>query len=136
MKIDVSTALAESSKLEKSKCVKNYPNVGTLQPKAVPFLHCTFVNWFGVKFTPKMNAFAHCCKSQLVEIGKVMVLTGDPLLSSWLNFGQFAVFNPQPTSKREALNRLIRLIVFFNTVKFIVILLAAWFDWPDLKLYL
>ena len=72
------------------------------------------------------------CKSQLVKMG----LSNNPLVGSWLNFGQFAVFNPQLSPKRKALNRLILLIVLFNLVKLHVIVLAAWLGFPDLKLWL
>ena len=65
-----------------------------------------------------------------------MAMIGNPLLASWLNFGQFATFNPRLTSRREALNRFIRLIVFLNAVKFVMIILAAWLGYPDLKLWL
>ena len=62
-------------------------------------------------------------------------MIGDPL-SSWLNFGQFGLFNPQASSKRKALNRLVRLILYFTTVKLAIILLAAIFGFPDLKFWL
>ena len=65
-----------------------------------------------------------------------MALIGNPLLGSWLNFGQFDAFNPRLTSTRVALNRFIRLIVFINAVKFFIIILAAWLGFPDLKLWL
>ena len=69
-----------------------------------------------------------------------MALIGNPLLESWLNFGQFEPFNPQLSarfsSKRKALNCLIKFIVFFSVFKYAIILLAAWLGFPDLKLIL
>ena len=71
-------------------------------------------------------------KSQLAKMG----LSNNPLVGSWLNFGQFVDFNPQLSPKRKALNRLILLIVLFNLMKLMVISLAAWLGFPDLKLWL
>ena len=65
-----------------------------------------------------------------------MAFTANPLLGHWLNFGQFELFNPHPFSKRNPLNCLIRSIILFNVVKCFIILLAAWFGFLDLKLYL
>lgn len=60
----------------------------------------------------------------------------DNPLVGFLNFGQFDLFNPRVSSKRQVINRLIKLIVFFNAFKIIVIVLAAWLGFLDLKLYL
>ena len=81
-----------------------------------------------------MNVFQilHLWKIQLTK----MCLTNNPLVSSWLNFGQFAFFNPKHSPKRNILNRLIMAIVLFNLVKLFVIALAAWLGFPDLKLWL
>ena len=69
-----------------------------------------------------------------------MALMGNPLVGSWLNFGQFEPFNPQLSawfsSKRKSLNCLIRFIVFFSAFKYAIILLATWLGYPDLKLIL
>ena len=65
-----------------------------------------------------------------------MDATDHPLVGSWLNFGQFSVFNPRLSSRGKVLNRLIRLIVFFNAVKVALIALAAWFGYLDLRLWL
>ena len=60
------------------------------------------------------------------------------LVESFLNFGQFDVFNPRSASKRKRVlfNRLIRLVAFFSACKIVFIVLAAWFGFLGLKLYL
>lgn len=60
------------------------------------------------------------------------------LVKNFLNFGQFDVFKPRPASKRKrmALNCLIRLVTFFSAFKIVTIVLAAWFGFLRLKLYL
>ena len=67
---------------------------------------------------------------------KKMGLIGNVLVDGWLNFGQFDLFNPLISPKRKLINRLIKLVLFFNVVKLIIILLAAWLGFPELKLYL
>ena len=58
-------------------------------------------------------------------------------MESYLSFGNFASFNPQlSTKKRIALNRLIKLIIFFNAFKLVFISLAEWLGHAELKLYL
>lgn len=67
-----------------------------------------------------------------------MGLTDNLFVNNFLNFGQFDLFSPQNSWKkrRASINRLIRLIAFFNAVKFIFINLAAFVGFPELKLYL
>ena len=65
-----------------------------------------------------------------------MDATTHPLVGSWLNFGQFSFFNPHLSSTGKVLNRLIRLIVFFNAVKLGLIALVAWLGYLDLRLWL
>ena len=67
-----------------------------------------------------------------------MAVTSNPFLSGYLNFGQFDLFNPQSyfTSNRIFINRLMRVVVFINAFKLILIVFGAWFGHPELKLYL
>ena len=82
------------------------------------------MNWFRVKRI--------CFLCQVEKMG----LVGNVLVNGWLNFGQFDLFNPLLSPKRELINLLIKLLLFFNVVKQFIILLAAWLGFPDLKLYL
>lgn len=63
-----------------------------------------------------------------------MSLTDNPLLTGYMSFGQFDLFGSSSFLKRKRviINRLIKLLIFFNTSKFIVILLGKWFG-LDLK---
>lgn len=67
-----------------------------------------------------------------------MWLKGNPFLKNYLSFGQFHFFNTGTWSKTERiiLNRLIKLVILINALKLIVIVLAAWFGFLDIKFYL
>lgn len=66
-----------------------------------------------------------------------MALKSNALLASPLSFGQFDLFNPQRSPKsRTIVNRLIKTILFFNAFKLLLVVLAAWLGYGDLKLYL
>ena len=67
-----------------------------------------------------------------------MDLTVNPLLGSYLNFGQFEAFNPRLSSNRnkEAINRWAKIIIFFNALKLVIIVVSSWSGFPDMKLYL
>lgn len=67
-----------------------------------------------------------------------MALNGNPLVNGYMNFGQFDLFKSSGflTRKRLVINRLINLLIFFNASKFLVILLAEWFEHFDLKPFL
>lgn len=77
------------------------------------------------------------CKSEISKFVKKMGLTGNPFLS-FINFGQFDLFNPKPLPKRKqmALIGLIKVITFFNFLKLAAIVLAAWSGFLNLKFYL
>ena len=70
--------------------------------------------------------------SKLVKI----VLISDPFLESYLIFGQFKFFNLRSRRNRIVLNHLIKMISFFHAFKLILIVLAAYVGYPELKLYL
>ena len=65
-----------------------------------------------------------------------MDLNANALLKNYLCFGNFGLFNPQSSSKGKLINRLIKLVAFFNAFKLIIIVSGAWFGQLDLKLYL
>ena len=67
-----------------------------------------------------------------------MDLDVNPLLTSYLNFGQFESFNPHLSSKgnKNLVNRWIKIIVFLNALKLFVIVLTAWCGFPGIKMYL
>ena len=58
------------------------------------------------------------------------------LMRSYLSFGNFALFNPPASSRRKVINRLIKLLLFFDALKILVIVLAEWLGHPEMKLYL
>lgn len=60
------------------------------------------------------------------------------LARNFLNFGNFSVLNSQLTAKkRSLLNRLIKLVLFLNAAKLIVISLGFWLaGLPSLRMYL
>lgn len=77
------------------------------------------------------------CKSKISQFVR-MAVNSNPILRSFMNFGQFDYFNPQSflTRNRIFINRLIKILLFFNALKQVVIVCAAWFGHPELKLYL
>ena len=66
-----------------------------------------------------------------------MTLCGNPLMNGYMSFGQFDLFESSNflKRKRSTVNRLIKLLIFFNALKIIVVLFGEWFA-LDLKAYL
>ena len=95
-------------------------------------LSCDLVNCLCDLVEMNVSEILLWCKHELAK----MSLTGNPFVKNWLNFGQFELFNSQPSSKRKLVNRLILFLAFFSTAKFFMIILAAFFGFPDLKLWL
>lgn len=67
-----------------------------------------------------------------------MDLTVNPLLGSYLNFGQFEAFNTRLSLNRykSVINRWIKIIIFINAFKLVIIVLSSWCGFSDMKFYL
>ena len=63
--------------------------------------------------------------------------TDNLFVRNFLNFGQFDLFVPEHSlrKRKTSLNRLIKLVAAFNSAKCILINLAAFIGYPELKLY-
>lgn len=79
----------------------------------------------------KVFKIVQFCQSQFVKMAPI----ANPLVGGYLNFGQFDLFNPRVSSKRQTINCLIKLVVFFSSFKMILIVSAAWLGFVNLKLY-